>query len=279
MDEGVVETPVEETKVEDGQENAEHINDNDGANTPAVDAPVRPEWLDEQFWDADQGEGNYEKLSTSYSELRKAFNDKNNDASSDKVEDYITDDMFNEEGNFNVEGYNVPKDDPGLTAAFEAAKEAGLGIKQAQAFIGKFLEQAGNFAPQTPELNVEEEMNKLGSNAAHVVNGIKTWVDGMQNSGQITDEVHAEILKLGATANGIKALDILRTKTGEMAMPTGQAITGTGTMSAEDWYAATFDTHADSGESRDSYNKRMHDAGQRIFGGGSAGFNGSGLGS
>lgn len=280
LDEGVVETPEVEAPVEGTEEtNPEHINSNVDEGSKAVDAPTRPEWLDEQFWDDDQGEGNYEKLSKSYSDLRKAFNDKNNDASSDKVEDYITDDMFNEEGNYNVEGYNVPKDDPGLAAAFNAAKEAGLGIKQAQTFIGNFLEQAKDFAPQAPELDVDAEMAKLGSNAAHVVGGIKTWVDGMQNSGQINDEVHAEILKLGATANGIKALDILRTKTGEMAMPTGQAITGSSTMSAEDWYAATYETHADAGESRDRYNTRMHEAGQKIFGGGSAGFNGAGLGS
>jgi len=240
LDDGVVEAPpVEESPQEEGQDNTENVNSEVDDGSKAVDAPTRPEWLDEQFWNEKEGEGDYEKLSTSYSELRKAFNEKNNDAAGEKVEDYITDDMFNEEGNFAVDGYNVPKDDPGLAAAFEAAKDACLGVKQAQAFIGKFLEKATEFAPQASELNVEEEMAKLGSNAAHVVGGIKTWVDGMQNSGQINEEVHAEILKLGATANGIKALDVLRTKTGEMAMPTGQAITGSSTMSAEDWYSAT----------------------------------------
>ena len=170
LDDGVVETPPEEVTPEvEGQDNAEHINKEVDNGSKAVDAPVRPEWLDEQFWNEKEGEGDYEKLSTSYSELRKAFNDKNNDAAGEKVEDYITDDMFNEAGNFAVEGYEVPKDDPGLAAAFNAAKEAGLGVKQAQAFIGKFLEQAKEFAPQEVELNVEEEMAKLGSNAARVV--------------------------------------------------------------------------------------------------------------
>lgn len=277
MDEGVVEAPEVEAVVEEGQENTD-VTSSQEDGSKAVDAPVRPEWLDEQFWNEDQGEGDYEKLSKSYSELRKAFNEKNNDKASDKVEDYITDEMFTEEGNFKVDGFQVPKDDPGLAAAFEAAKEAGLGVKQAQAFIGKFLESAVDFAPQVPELDVEAELGKLGSNAKHIVGGIKTWVDGMKNDGQINDEVHAEILKLGATANGIKALDVLRTKTGEMGLPTGQAITGSSTMSAEDWYAATYETHAEAGESRDSYNTRMHTAGQKIFGNGANGYNGAGLG-
>ena len=279
LNEETVETPAEETSKEPDQDNAEHLNNEveDGSN--AVDAPTRPEWLDEQFWDKKEGEGNFEQLSKSYSELRKAFNEKNNDKAGEKAEDYITDDTFDAEGNFNIEGYPVPQDDPGLVAAFEAAKEAGLGVKQAQTFIGKFLEQAKEFAPQEPELNIKEEMAKLGDNAVHVVNGIKTWVDGMQTSGQITAEVHAEIINLGATANGIKALDVLRTKTGELAMPTGHAITGTGTMSAEDWYSATFETHAESGESQTSYNTRMHEIGSKIFGNGSGGFNGAGLGS
>lgn len=280
-DEGLLagaEPVVEEAPVtEEGTENTE-VNTTQDDGSKAVDAPVRPEWLDEQFWNDDQGEGDYEKLSKSYSDLRKAFNDKNNDASSDNVDDYITDDMFNEEGNFNVEGYQVPKDDAGLAAAFEAAKEAGLGVKQAQKFIGKFLESAKDFAPQETTLDVQAEMGKLGDNANHIVGGIKTWVDGMKNDGQINEDVHAEILKLGATANGIKALDVLRSKTGEMGLPTGQAITGSSTLSAEDWYSATFESHAESGESRDSYNKRMHDAGQKIFGNGSQGYNGAGLG-
>jgi len=59
-----------------------------------------------------------------------------------------------------------------------------------------------SFAPQP--VDVTDELSKLGKNGLHMVSGIKSWVDGMKNQGQLNDEVHAELLKLGSSAAGLK---------------------------------------------------------------------------
>jgi len=265
LDEGVVEAPVEAT-VETGEANPEVIvNDNQ-----PVDAPVRPDYIDEQFWDADKGEVNAEGLAKSYKELRNKFNERNNDKVGETVEDYATEDFFSQEG---MKGM---KDDPAMQMALNAAKEAGMGVKQAQGFISKFMEGMSEFAPQP--VDVQAELASLGKNGPHIVSGLKTWIDGMKSHGDLNDEVHAELLKLGSTAAGIKALDVLRQKSGEMNIPTGNAVSGTTHMSAQDWYSATYETHGEGGESRDAYNVRMRELGKTIFGEGHGTFNGSGLG-
>lgn len=231
---------------------------------------VRPEFLDEQFWDAEKGEANVETLSKSYKDLRTEFNKRNDDTIGETVEDYGTEEFYT------LDGMEGMKEDPVMQLALVQAQEAGMGVKQAQTFISKFMVGLTEFAPQPVDLNAEIE--KLGKNGRHMVSGLKTWVDGMKNQGDINDEVHSEILKLGASAAGIRALDVLRQKSGVMNIPTGTAVHGTTHMSSEDWYSATFETHAEAGETRDSYEMRMSKAGETIFGTGHGTFDGSGHG-
>lgn len=260
----IEETPV---PVEDGSIDTTKVSPTE---TPAVDAAQKPDWLEDKFWNADDATTNVEALNKSYTDLRQAFNDKNNDKAGKSVEDYGTEDFFNSEG---MEGM---KEDPAMSMAFEAAKEAGLGVKQAQAFITKFMGGMSEFA--APVYDGEAELAKLGKNGAHMVSGIKTWVDGMKNDGVLNDEVHDELLKLGSTAAGIKALDVLRQKSGVLNIPNGDALTGTTHMSADDWYAATYKTHGEAGESEQAFDARMHTVGKTIFGTGSGTFSGEGLG-
>ena len=274
---GILENAEPEAPVE--EEVTEEITSTvDPAGTPAVDAPQRPEYLDEQFWNATKGEANVEAMAKSYKELRKTFNERNNDKPGETVEDYMQGDNLTEDGKYKVDDYEVLADDPALTMAFEAAKEAGLGTKQAQAFINKFIGGMQEFAPQGEAFDPQAELAKLGPDANKVVTGIKTWVDGMKTNGEVTDEVYNEILNLGKTAAGIQALNVLRQKTGEHGIPTGEAITGTSHMSAQDWYSASFETHAESGESHAQYDDRMHAAGKKIFGTGAGNFTGTGFG-
>lgn len=241
-----------------------------------VDAPQRPEWLPENFWDKEKGEPNVEGMAKSYAELRKAFNERNNDKPGEEASAYAAEEFFDEEGNFKSETIKVAKDDPALMKAYEAAKEAGLGVKQANAFIDKFLGGMADFMPEP--VDPQAELEKLGENGPAVVSGLKTWVDGMKNSGEINDDVHSAIMELGKTAAGIKALDVLRSKTGEMSLPIGEALSGSSHMSLQEWYSATYETHAEAGESRADFQKRMSDLGRKLIGNGHGTFSGSGFG-
>ena len=262
----VEEAPVKEAPVKDGSLDTAKVSPDESA---PVDAPAKPEWLEDKFWDA-KGGANTEALAKSYADLRKEFNTKNNDKVGETIEDYATEEFMAQKGMADM------KDDPAFNMALKMAQESGLGIKAAQTFIGKFMAGMGEFAPQ--QVDAAEELAKLGKNGPHMVSGIKSWVDGMKNQGQLNDEVHAELLKLGSSAAGIKALDVLRQKSGVINIPTGDALNGTTHMSAEDWYSATFKTHAEAGESKSAYNVRMSKLGETIFGTGHGTFTGSGLG-
>lgn len=268
MDEGTpTEAPVEEAPVEEGSIDTTKVAPDE---SPAVDAPLKPEWLDEQFWDTKEAAPKYESLAKSYTDLRAEFNKRNNDKVGETVEEYADEEFMASEG---MEGM---KEDPAFNMAIKAAQEAGLGVKQAQSFIAKFMEGMGEFAPEA--IDTTAELAKLGKNGPHVISGLKTWIDGMKTQGDFTDEVHGELVRLGSTAAGIKALDVLRQKSGEMNIPAGDALTGTTHMSSEDWYSASYETHAEAGESRDAFDVRMHELGKTIFGTGHGTFSGEGLG-
>lgn len=275
-EEGVLanaEAPAEESK-ESTEESITTTTPPDGS--APVDAPQRPEYVPENFWDAEKGEVNIEGMSKSYAELRKAFNEKNNDKPGENVDDYFSEDFYTEDGKFKSENVEISKDDPAIKAAYEAAKNAGMGIKQANEFISQFV--AGMESALPPKVDLQEEMGKLGENADRLVSGLKTWVDGMKNNGDIDGEVHEAMLELGKTAAGIKALDVLRQKTGELSLPTGEALTGTTHMTLNDWYTATYETHAEAGESRQAFQQRMHELGKKLIGNGHGTYDGSGLG-
>jgi hypothetical protein len=263
-DEGIL--AAAEVIPEDGAETTE----TETTETQPVDAAVRPEYLDEQFWNTEKGEANVEGLSKSYKDLRAEFNKRNDDKVGETVEEYGTEEFYAQEGMAGMQEDGV------MQMALTAAKDSGMGVKQAQDFISKIMNGMAEFAPVP--VDVQAEMESLGKNGPHMVSGLKTWVDGMKSHGDINDEVHSEILKLGATAAGIKALDVLRQKSGVMNIPTGTAVSGTTHMGAEDWYTATYETHAEGNETRASYDVRMKALGTSIFGSGHGTFNGSGLG-
>lgn len=268
------EASVEESKGDTNEESITTTTPPDGSEP--VDAPVRPDYVPENFWDAEKGEVNIKGLTKSYAELRKAFNDKNNDKAGESVEDYISDEFYNEEGKFKTDKMELSKDDPALKAAYEAAKNAGMGVKQANQFISNFVEGMSEYAPKP--VNIQEELGKLGENGGKLVSGLKVWVDGMLKNGDIVEDVHTELLNLGKTAAGIKALDTLRQKSGELTLPTGEALSGSLHMTLEDWYSAKYETHAEAGESRAAFDERMHVLGQKLIGSGYGTYNGAGVG-
>ena len=254
----------------------ENISNTPPDGSPPVDVPVRPDYVPENFWDSKKGEVNIEALSKSYSELRKAFNKKNNDKAGETIDDYFDEKYFDEDGKFKSEKISLDKEDPSLKAVYEVAKESGMGIKQTNDFINNYINKVSDLLPQP--INTEEEIKKLGNNGEKVVSGIKVWIDGMLKNGEVTEDVYSEILALGKTAAGIKALDVLRQKSGELSLPIGEALSGSTHMTLDDWYSATYETHAEPGESRQAFQERMHELGKKLIGTGHGTYSGSGKG-
>ncbi len=229
---------------------------------------VRPEWLPKNFWNEDTSEANYEQLGNSYNKLRAEFNRKNDDKAGETLDEYSSEEFLTKVG--------IKADDQALTAALEVASDLGMGVKQTQSFISTYMDKIKDILP-TP-VDQKAELDKLGKNGPHVVAGLKVWVDGLKNKGHLNDDSYQALMDVGKTAAGVKALDSLRRQTGVTNIPTGEAITGTSHMSAQDWYAATYETHKDAGESKQAYDVRMGELGKIIFGEGHGTFDGAGFG-
>lgn len=218
-----------------------------------VDAPQRPDGIPEQFWDTKTGTVRTEALAKSYSSLRNKFNLTNNDKPGKSPDDYMTEGITTKLAGL--------KDRPEVKAALQAAKDAGLGVKQAEQFIDTFIENL----PKPKELNVKEELQALGKNGMTTIKAVKTWLDAMVRDDELSQESYDALASLGETANGIKALNLMRQKSMEMQIPTGTSMGSNIEMGKDEWYQATYKTHAMTGETEADYNDRMHNIGKKIF--------------
>lgn len=212
---------------------------------------AKPEWLLENFWDDDKKEVKVETLGKSYAELRKEFNNKNNDKPGKIVEDYLTEDFLNSK-----EMENVEKEDEALKLAFDVARKSGLGVKAAQNFIVSFIKDLDNL-PKNP-IDTKAEMKKLGDQGKQIVLSAKNWVDSLLKENKIDIDAHSVLHELGTTARGIQTLSKIRDLTGEKPIPTGEAIKGMDTSkSIKDYYNMTYEKDAKPGESEEAYYKRI----------------------
>jgi hypothetical protein len=64
-------SPEELASVAKAREGLSDVDPTNVSNEAPADAPQRPDWLPEKFWDVETGEGNYENLAKSYAELEK----------------------------------------------------------------------------------------------------------------------------------------------------------------------------------------------------------------
>jgi hypothetical protein len=73
---------------------------------------------------------------------------------------------------------------------------------------------------QEDSINLEEETKALGPNADQIINGIKTWGQGLVSKGVWSEQDFDEFKVFAATANGINALNKIRKYYGEQTIPT-----------------------------------------------------------
>ncbi len=95
----------------------------------------------------------------------------------------------------------------------QSAHDAGLNNEQLNEFVNNF---ETNFEPMLPEQDVEEELKKISDDeqkAREVINEQRNWIDGLKNQGFINEEEYEELMLLGGTAEGVRALQKLRTMT------------------------------------------------------------------
>ncbi len=123
------------------------------------------------------------------------------------------------------------KDDPVLPLWRETAHELGLSNEQFNGAFTKLYTRMQDAGVLEDAIDIEGELKKLeGSegdavareqHAARRVNEVTTWANGLVSRHKFSEGEAAEIERLGATANGVMALEKLMTLTGEKGFPGG----------------------------------------------------------
>jgi len=164
----------------------------------------RPDWYPEKYWNDEDGP-DIESLAKSYQELQKKFS--RGDHKTPK--EYDTK-MF--------EDANVPEDDELLSTYKEWAKENGISQNAFNELAEKFISMAGNEAQQA-EVSYQEEYKKLGPNADQTIKSMTDWAQGLVRKGVWSEDDFEEFKIMGGTAQGIRALQKVRSYYGDQPVP------------------------------------------------------------
>lgn len=234
---------------------------------PAEDkggADGRPAGVPEKFWDASKKAIKVDDLAKAYGELEKSHGNLKRskglgDDVPEKPEDYFADglELDKDVDRLSIDG----PDDPGLKAWGEIAHKYGIG-KAAAISIAKDMFKSMNVHAPAP-IDPEAERQALGPNHKAVVDGVFTWLEGMERAGKIGDADADIVLNLARTANGIKFLNKMRAMTGERPIPIDVPGGASSDMSPEEWQDAM---HAAVKAKDYKEQARLEKIGESIFG-------------
>ena len=204
----LAEAVVEEDNSTDNQQQQEsNISHLDPAEQPdqqeaTEEAPERPEWLPEKFKQP-------EDLANAYSELQKKFSQGKH-----KAPDEYDVSVFNDA--------NIPEDDELFNTYRDWAKDNGISQDAFEQLAGKFIEMAGAEA-QEAEISYQEEYKKLGNNADAVIKSMTDWASSLVRKGVWGQDDFEEFKIMGGTAQGLRALQKIRSYYGDQAIPVNVA--------------------------------------------------------
>ncbi len=183
--------------------------------------------LPDQFWDADNKQVRADALFKAFSDTKSGYDKLVNEKKT--LEEQL---QQGKQGQGQVpespEGYefqqpeglnrDVPADDPLLTQFKQVAHKNGIDQETFNAVAGEFLtnieEQVG------PPVDMNAEREKLGPNADTLLQTTARWVDGLVDDGILSQSERDEVLAIGETAEGVKALNKIRERMGEKPIPT-----------------------------------------------------------
>lgn len=198
---------TEDNDTDNQQQQESNISHLDPAEQPeqqqaTEEAPERPEWLPEKFKQP-------EDLANAYSELQKKFSQGKH-----KAPDEYDVSVFNDA--------NIPEDDELFNTYRDWAKDNGISQDAFEQLAGKFIEMAGAEA-QEAEISYQEEYKKLGNNADAVIKSMTDWASSLVRKGVWGQDDFEEFKIMGGTAQGLRALQKIRSYYGDQAIPVNVA--------------------------------------------------------
>lgn len=142
-----------------------------------TDKPARPDWLGEQFWDADKGEIKGADLKTAFDELTafKAGEDSRRAAAPEKPEDY---ELKLPEGLDLGEGvtFQIDETDPMFAFGRSVAHDLGLDQPGFEKLVGSYAQMQVAQA-KADQAVFAQQLEQLGPKAADRQKAVETWVN------------------------------------------------------------------------------------------------------
>lgn len=172
----------------------------------------RPAYVPEQFWDAEKKEIRHEAVFKSMSDTRQALKT----AGGKKGTTVESADGYKYEAPKVPDHIDASPDDPTVKALRDISFKAGLTQEQFNTLVGGYFEHATKLLP-APDLAAEKA--KLGENAEAVMEAVEAWGQELVNSGIWAPEEFDEIVGMGSTADGLRALNKLREAYGGQQIP------------------------------------------------------------
>lgn len=207
-----------------GQQQQQGTGDdgNDGAaddGKPGADG--RPAGLAEKFWNARDKSINVEALTKAYTDLEKSHGELK------RSKGQIGGEVPEDASGYFAEGIKIPDnadrftgltaDDPGVKAFADVCKARGIGKDMAAMIMSDMLVAMNEHA--AAPIDPEQEMKSLGKGGPALVDGLFTWVEGLEAGGQLSEDDIIVIESMVQTANGVRTLAKLRNMTGEQPIP------------------------------------------------------------
>ncbi len=186
----------------------------------------RPDYLPENFWNADKGEADLEAMAKSWSDLRKTVSQGKHKPPAD--------------GNYDVSAFgDTPEDDPVRQHVVNWAKEYGISQAAFDKLVGDVVAMGGEQAKQVA-ISREAERKALGPNAESIIRGMTDWGRGLVSKGIWGKDDFEEFKVWGGTASGMKALMKLRETYEGTRIPV-ESVPVDGAPSKDDLYAMVRD--------------------------------------
>ena len=175
----------------------------DSAPTTTEPAP-RPDYIPEKFWNVETGDVNMEEFGKSYTNLEKYVGGKK-----DELREVIINELSEEADSEKPEAYELPALPEGVTEEMlqenpmtewwqQHCDENAYSQEIFQEGINKYID---SYLGNMPD--IEREKEKLGENANARLDAVNSWASSFFS----TEEYEAIVGTLGATAEGIEALE------------------------------------------------------------------------
>lgn len=165
---------------------------------------AKPDWYPDKFWNEEEGP-DLENLVKSYNELQKKFSQGKH-----KAPEAYDDSLFKDA--------NIPDDDPLLATYRDWAKDNGISQSAFDELANSFIAMAQQENEQA-EISYQDELAKLGPNADATIKSMTDWAQGLVRKGVWSEGDFEEFKIMGGTAQGLKALQKVRSYYGDRPIP------------------------------------------------------------